>query len=357
MENDTSLLRSQRKLDHIKYSIECEDGPVTSGFEDFLLVHQSIPASANLTIKSTSAGFLGKILSQPLIINAMTGGIDEAVKINRALAEVAKETGIALAVGSQAAALENTTVDESFKVVRKANPDGLILANLSALASWEKALQAVEMICADGLQLHLNIPQELVMKEGDRGFELLLDNINDIVTRVPVPVIAKEVGFGFSRETVFSLFGCGIRNIDIGGQGGTNFIAIEQMRRGPEDISSLYHWGLPTSVSLLETISTGLPFTIVASGGIRSALDVAKSLVAGAHAVGVAAPFLRTLLKKSQEILEREIINWQSELQNIMLLMGAEHISQLRKKPMIITGKTKLWLDQRGISSLGFGLR
>lgn len=356
MKNNTSRLRSQRKLEHIKYSIELEDGPVASGFEDIFLVHQSIPV-CDLDQINTNTSFLGKILNQPLIINALTGGVDETVKINKALAEVAKETGIAMAVGSQSAALENTKVAESFIVVRKANPGGLILANISALVPWEAALRAVEMICADGLQLHFNIPQELIMKEGDRVFGRLLDNISEIVAKVPVPVIAKEVGFGFSRETVFSLFGCGIRNIDIGGQGGTNFIAIEQMRRNPEVISSLYQWGIPTCISLLEIISTGLPFTIVASGGIRSAMDVAKSLAAGAQVVGVAAPFLRTLLKHSQKILVNEIINWQLELQKIMLLMGASNIFQLRSRPIVITGKTKIWLDQRGISPLAFGIR
>lgn len=356
MKINTSRLRSQRKLDHIKYSVELEDGPVPSGFDDVFLLHQSIPV-CDLEQINTTTSFLGKFLRQPLIINALTGGVDETVKINKALAEVAKETGIAMAVGSQSAALENTKVAESFVIVRRVNPEGLILANVSALIPWKAALQAVEMISADGLQLHFNIPQELIMKEGDRFFGRLLDNISEIVARMPVPVIAKEVGFGFSRETVFSLFGCGIRVIDLGGQGGTNFIAIEQMRRNQDAISPLSDWGIPTSISLLETISTKLPLSIVASGGIRSALDVAKSLAAGAQVVGVAGPFLRTLIKHSQKILENEILSWQSELQKIMLLVGAANIYQLRSMPIIITGKTKIWLDQRGVSLLAFGLK
>jgi isopentenyl-diphosphate delta-isomerase len=356
MKNNTSKLRSQRKLEHIRYSIELDDGPVTSSFEEIYLVHQSIPIS-NLDQISTKVSFLGKSINQPLIINALTGGVSETIKINKSLAEVAKETGIAMAVGSQSAALEDKKLAESFTVVRKTNPNGLIIANVSALIQWQSALRAVEMIGADALQIHFNVPQELIMKEGDRVFVHLLDNVSEIVSKAPVPVIAKEVGFGFSRETVFSLYGCGIRNIDIGGQGGTNFIAIEQMRRSPRDISHLQQWGIPTCISLLETISTGLPFTIIASGGIRSPLDVAKSLALGAQLVGVAAPFLRTLIKRSQKALVSEITNWQLELQKIILLAGASDILQLKTRPIVTTGKTKTWLDQRSFIPLGFSIR
>ena len=185
---------------------------------------------------------MGQGLSLPLIINAMTGGIQEAWDFNRDISELGAQFNIGVAVGSQTIALENRQLAESFKIVRKVNPEGLILANVAANAEPQMAVRAAEMIEADGLQLHLNIPQELAMREGDRRFKGLKDNIAEIVHLSPVPVIAKEVGFGMSRETAQQLFDTGVRFFDVGGRGGTNFIAIEQARSGvlADEFSS---WG------------------------------------------------------------------------------------------------------------------
>ena len=205
------------------------DGPATSGFEDIYLINNSVP---ELDLAQVNAGivFLGRELKMPLIINAITGGIREAEELNRDLSQLACRQGLGMAVGSQVVAMQEKIPPESFRVVRRENPAGLVLANVSARSGFSVALKAVEMLEADGLQVHLNVPQELAMPEGDRDFCGVLDNIAELVKRSPVPVIAKEVGFGLSREAADRLIEAGVEYLDVGGRGGTNFIAIENRR-------------------------------------------------------------------------------------------------------------------------------
>ncbi|KKM08811.1 hypothetical protein SY88_22150 [Clostridiales bacterium PH28_bin88] len=354
--NNPPSRREERKLEHIKYSLEMMDGPVTSGFEDVELVHQALP-ELDLEGVEIGAQFLGKELRLPLVINALTGGTEKTTEINRSLARVARETGVGMAVGSQAAALENRGVEESFRVAREENPHGLLLANVGASTPWQSASRAVEMIEADGLQLHLNVPQELAMAEGDRSFRSILANIATIVQRVPVPVVVKEVGFGISREAIIGLFAAGVRYVDVGGQGGTNFVAIERARWPEEPGGPPSHWGIPTAVSLLEAAGTGLPLQLIASGGIRSPLDTAKAIALGAHLVGVAGPMLRVLITQSETVLTELIKRWQSELQTIMLMAGAGRVVDLARLPVVITGKTREWLSQRGIDTAKYARR
>lgn len=283
----------------------------------------------------------------------MTGGIDEALALNRDISELGAKFNIGIAVGSQTIALENKQLAQSFKIVRKVNRDGLILANVAANSDPRVAVRATEMIEADGLQLHLNAPQELAMKEGDRDFRGLKDNIAEIVRLSPVPVIAKEVGFGMSRETAQQLFDAGIRFFDVGGRGGTNFIAIEQARSGvlADEFAS---WGIPTAVSIAELTSLYLPIVVVASGGIRSGLDAAKALALGANLVGIAGRFLRTWSDKGVNALEDEIQRFKYHLKAAMLMTGARDLADLRRKPLIIGGPTAHWLTARGIDVSGW---
>jgi isopentenyl-diphosphate delta-isomerase len=315
--------------------------------QDIHLVNNSVP-ELDLSDISTSVCLAGKTLDYPIIINALTGGTDEAFYINQELARLAKEYGLAMAVGSQAIAFSDDTAQDTFSIVRDVNPDGLLLANLSAMSSPEEADQAVQMIKADAIQLHFNVGQELAMREGDRCFRGILDNVAQIVEKSAVPVIAKEVGFGFSREAVGQLYQAGVRIFDTGGKGGTNFIAIEDQREGLFQ-GQLDDWGIATASSLAEIAALKLPITIIASGGIRDACDIGKALALGANLAGMASPLLKTLIKGGPEWLATYMEGLLYRLKAVFLMAGARDCQQLRNCPVVITGETAAWLRARGI--------
>jgi len=332
----------------LNYALKAGKPGIPSGFEDVRLVHNSLPG-LKLDEADTSCVFLGKKLNAPLLINAMTGGHPEVKKINRAFAGAARDFGIAMAVGSQMAGLEDHRLRDTYAVVREENPDGVILANVSAGLPFDWAAAAVEMVSADGLQLYLNVPQELVMPEGDRDFTGVVENIRHVVSSLEVPVIVKEVGFGISRETAAAVYDAGVRHIDVGGQGGTNFVAVEQWRTGRTAGSAMVNWGIPTAASLLEVLSLNLPVFAIASGGLNNGVDAAKALSLGAGMAGMAGCLLRAMLEGSEEILRNLIENIVKELRLAMLLTGASNLEQLKSKPVLITGRTAEWAERRGI--------
>ena len=356
MINHNSEMRQIRKLEHIKYALAEPKDTVRSGLEDVRLVHQAV---VELGIDDIDPGyrFQGKKMSAPLVINAITGGNREVTDINRQLARAAQKAGIALAVGSQAAALEDPTLSDTFAVVRQENPDGVMIANVGCLTPPEMAARAVEMIEADALQVHLNIPQELAMREGERDFKGALENLGRIIKHIPVPVIAKEVGFGISRETARRLFEAGVEWIDIGGRGGTNFVTIERLRGSDEFGPEMEDWGITTAVSLVETLSTGLPLRCIATGGIRNPLEAVKCIGLGADLVGVAGHFLRLLVKGSEYILEQELQRFINGFRSVMLMTDSRDLQQLEASPLVITGKTREWLEQRGIDTCRYARR
>ncbi|HOQ09885.1 MAG TPA: type 2 isopentenyl-diphosphate Delta-isomerase [Syntrophomonadaceae bacterium] len=340
-------MRSKRKADHIRIASRLEDGPSTNGFEDISLLNDSVP-ELSLADIDLSCEFLSKNLTHPLIINAITGGTDEARRINRSLAALTRKYGLAMAVGSQTLAIHEPSLRPTFSVVREENPDGVILANVSALSPIDEALQAVEMVKADGLQLHFNVAQELAMPEGDRDFRGVLDNVARLVKESPVPVIAKEVGFGFSREAAEKLLTAGIQHFDIGGKGGTNFVAIEDQRQGLF-AHEFDDWGIPTAVSLAELLTLEKHVHLTATGGIRTALDGVKALAMGAHLIGMAGPLLKLLINEGESALENYLQGFLYRLKAGVLLAGANSIEKLQQKPVIISGKTAHWLSARGI--------
>ncbi|AGL00952.1 type 2 isopentenyl-diphosphate Delta-isomerase [Desulfoscipio gibsoniae] len=344
-----------RKLEHIKYAMELPEVLDQSGFADLLLVHNALP-ELDWDKTNTSCSFMGKQLSAPLMINAITGGHAGVLEINRGLAKAAAATGIAMAVGSQRAALDDPAVRNTFCVAREENPRGLLLANLSAFCTLEEALEAVNMIEADGIQLYLNVNQELVMREGEVNFSGALENIRNLVLNLPVPVLVKEVGCGMARKTVLALANAGVHYIDVSGFGGTNFAAIEGMRGG-KNCASLEHWGIPTAVSLLEALSVGKGISVVASGGVRTAEDMAKALAAGASLVAMAGPFLRVLKREGPERLIIFINELITNLRRIMMLTGAQHTTALAQQPLVITGLVGEWLKRRGIDINKYAVR
>ncbi|AKG04399.1 type 2 isopentenyl-diphosphate Delta-isomerase [Salimicrobium jeotgali] len=337
-------MRSERKLDHIRHALNHSEGPVHY-FDEVDIVHRSL---AKLDWEQLDISVqLGELnVSSPLFVNAMTGGGGEKTKeINRKLAEIAGEKNIAMAVGSQMAAIKDKEERKTYEVVREVNPDGIIFANVGSEATWEEAEVAIEMLRADALQIHLNTVQEVVMPEGDRDFSFRIENIRRVISESPVPVIVKEVGFGMSGETVKELQALGCRYVDVGGKGGTNFSKVENERRD-NSMDSLHSWGIPTPVSILHSLEAE---HIIASGGIRSGVDGAKALVLGAKAFGMAGPLLKTLMEDGEPALRGKIDLIHHELKSVMMILGCETVEQLKGKPYILHGETKNWISQKGV--------
>ncbi|RXT14042.1 type 2 isopentenyl-diphosphate Delta-isomerase [Ammoniphilus sp. CFH 90114] len=350
------MQRTSRKNDHIKYAIQTGQSG-HHGFADVKFVHNCIPQTSVSDI-SMDTTFGGLQLSSPIVINAMTGGASETFEINRKLARLAKVSNLAMAVGSQMAAIKDPSVRDSYTIVREENPDGIILANLGAEATPDQALEAIEMIAADGLQIHLNIMQELIMPEGDRDFRGVLTRIEKIVRAVNCPVIVKEVGFGMSQESISTLSHTGISAIDIGGAGGTNFARIENARRSiPLDM--LNDWGLTTVQSLLEASSSVIEnrIDIMATGGIQNGLDVAKSLALGASTVGMAGRFLHFVTQYSEEEAILAVDHLHEQLRLVMAAVGVKETKQLASCPLVISGESYHWAQMRGIDCHVFSRR
>ncbi|MED4204229.1 type 2 isopentenyl-diphosphate Delta-isomerase [Neobacillus mesonae] len=350
------MSRSERKWDHIRFALANQEKPF-SAFDDIKFIHQSLPNISMLDVRlDHSIGELS--LSSPIFINAMTGGGgDKTYRINKELAQVAGATGIAMAVGSQMAAIKDKSQKYTFEVVRKENPSGILIANLGSEATPDQAKEAVNMIEANALQIHLNVIQELTMPEGDRDFTGALNRIEAIVRSVDVPVIVKEVGFGMSRETVKTLIAVGVSMIDIGGFGGTNFAEIENNRR-ERALSFFADWGIPTPISIIEADSAANGRTaILGSGGFKGAMDIVKGIAIGAEAVGMAGYFLQTLIERGIDALKEEIETLQHEISIIMTALGAANVADLKKTPLMINGETYHWLHQRGIDTTLYSRR
>jgi isopentenyl-diphosphate delta-isomerase len=347
--------RAQRKIDHINHALSTGQER-KHGFEDIRFVHNSLPNTSVDEIDiSTKIGEL--FLSSPIFINAMTGGGGrETEQINGSLAKAAAQTGVAMAVGSQMAAIKNSEEAATYEVVRRCNPDGIILANLGSEATVEQAKRAVEMIDADAFQIHLNVIQELVMPEGDRSFKQALERIERIVEEVGVPVVVKEVGFGMSHETVEKLSNVGVSIVDVSGYGGTNFSKIENERRA-RHYEFFNSWGITTAASLIEVNNKHPYISTIGSGGIQSAVDAVKALSIGANAVGMAGTLLRVLRDKGMKGLLEELGTVQDEMKIIMAALGCRTVEELKEVPLVISGDTHHWLSSRGIDLNKYGTR
>lgn len=349
------MSRAKRKWDHINLALATGQERL-AGFDDITFIHQSLPEISLKQVNlNTKIGEL--FLSSPIFINAMTGGGgDRTLEINRNLARVARETGVALSVGSQMSALKDPDERRTYEVVRKEYPGGMIIGNLGSEATVEQAKEAVAMLEADALQIHLNVVQELAMPEGDRDFCHTLQRLEEMVKWVEVPIVVKEVGFGMNKETVEKLQSVGVSAVDIGGFGGTNFARIENERRA-RSFAFFDSWGIPTSISIVEAREVSNGLSVLASGGIQTSLDIAKSIALGADAVGIAGYFLKILIKEGVAALIAEIQLIHQELTLMMTALGAKDISQLQQVPVIISGYTHHWLSERNINTKKYSQR
>jgi len=320
-----------------------------SVFGDVHIVHRSL-AEFDMSKLSPETAVAGLSCEWPVMIGAITGGCSNSARINAAFARAAARHGIAMAVGSQRAALEPDVDRSSYEVVRQHCPDGIVLANLPAQCSAGQARDAVAMIGADALQLHLNGLQELLMPEGDRQFSSVVRSVESVIAAVDVPVMVKEVGFGMSHRTATDLESLGVAAIDIGGQGGTSFASIEAHRASPEAPRDSYkEWGLPTAVSLAEARAAVTKMDVVAGGGIRDGHEILKALVMGACAASVCGEFLAALDRGGEEALDELIDAMKRELLVGMAALGVVTVRQLAEVEYVVTGDTALWLMQRGV--------
>lgn len=334
-------MREIRKKEHVEnYLRTTYRGDTLLG--DVFLEHNSLP-DLNFDEIDTKTEFLGKTIDYPIIINAMTGGTDFAQDINKELSLIAKEFNIPMAVGSQTIALcEKESCKQSFRVVREnLGEKGVVIGNLNAHATLEEVKKALDMIEADGIQLHLNPAQEIVMLEGDRDFKGILKNIENIVKSIDKPVIVKEVGFGMSKNVAKRLYNIGVRNIDISGTGGTNFIEIENIRFREMDFSDIYEWGIPTALSLVKCRELPRDLNIIASGGIRTSIDIVRSLVLGANLVGISGEILSYLLHGGYDSAKEYLDTTIHKIKILMLLQGKKNIEELRKSDYKITGRLR----------------
>jgi isopentenyl-diphosphate delta-isomerase len=330
-------LTERRKEEHIRINLDenVQFPRLTTGFEDYAFMHRALP-ELDLADIDTSLTLFGKSLVTPVFISSMTGGTELARNINRNLAVVAQERGLAMGLGSQRAAIEDPALVETY-AVRDLAPDILLFANVGGVQlnygyGVDECHRAVDMVEADALILHFNVLQEAVQPEGDTRFAGLLDKVEQVCARIGVPVIAKEVGWGFSEEDVHNLANAGVAAIDVAGSGGTSWSEVEY-HRAPDAFHarvarSFADWGIPTAEAIQYARKGAPQLPILASGGLRDGIDVAKSIALGARMAGMAGPFLKAAAQSVEAVFEfeREVT---TQLRIAMLAAGARDLSTL----------------------------
>lgn len=346
---------ARRKDDHVRLASEQHAEPRAHDFDHVRPMNHPLAAGDRARVSLRTAG---RVLDWPvpLYINGMTGGTEFTATINRALALAARETGVPIASGSTGILHRDPAAIPSFRVLRDLNPDGFVLANVNANLTPAQARRSVEILEADALQVHVNPAQEIVMPEGDRDFTRWSDGIAAIVAGAGVPVVVKEVGAGMSRGTVAQLRDLGVAAVDVSGRGGTDFTAIEAARRTDGRLGYLAGWGQSAPEGLLDAASVD-GVDLLASGGVRHPLDVVRALALGATAVGVAGGFLRLLLTEGEAALVARIASWLSEIGDIMTLLGAHAVADLRRTDLLVTGPLREFCELRGIDAAAYARR
>jgi isopentenyl-diphosphate delta-isomerase len=361
---------SNRKIEHLTlcatHEVEAhndEHGHRRTGFDDITFIHNALP-QINMDKIETTIDFLGEKFAFPLLISSMTGGHPDTLEVNRALALAAEEMQIGIGVGSQRAALEDPALEDSFRVVRDSAPDIFVFGNLGISQIQEYGIegveQAVEMIDADAIAIHLNFLQEAVQPEGNTNACGGLELIRQVCQSMNIPVIVKETGCGISYKVAQVLCDAGVSAIDVGGLGGTSWAGVEVYRAKEQGANLcerlgnlLWDWGIPTPISVIES-SISVP--VIATGGIRTGMDIAKSLAVGASLCGTALPLIKPALSGSKEVIKR-LRTMLEELKVVMFLTGYDTIEDLMQAPVVITGRTAKYLNERGFNTKHFAER
>lgn len=328
---------NERKLKHLR-TIESDPGSDRRRyyFDEIRLKHRALP---ELDIKDVdpSVEFMGRRLSFPLLISSMTGGDHELVRrINFNLAKAAEATGVAMGVGSQRVMFTNPVARDSFELRRLA-PTTLLFANLGAVQlncgfTIEHCRKAVETVGADALILHLNPLQEAVQPDGDCSFAGLAAKIAEVARQLDKPVIVKEVGAGISAEDVRLLADGGVRFVDVAGSGGTSWSRIEHhslMEAERRNLGLTFQdWGIPTPDALRALAPFRDRITLIASGGVRSGIDMVKAMILGASLCGMASPFLKPATESAEAVIGI-IETLRREFATAMFLLGIARAEQL----------------------------
>jgi isopentenyl-diphosphate delta-isomerase len=338
---------ARRKNEHLELCVR-EDVESRRGtlLDQVQLLHEALPELSAAEIDASRELF-GRRLAAPFVISGMTGGTEEAGRLNRALALAAQKLGLGLGVGSQRAMLVDPSCADTFRV-RDAAPDVLLLANLGAVQAREAGVRRVaglvEAIRADALCVHLNAAQELVQDEGDRDFRGCLAILRSLALELPVPLVVKETGCGFAPATLARLRDAGVRVVDVSGAGGTSWPGVEALRGSRRQRAlgaELRDWGIPTAAALVYAHRAG--FTAIASGGVRSARDALGALALGASAVGLALPFLRAYAERGAQGVLETAEDLCEGLRALMLLSGARRLDDLPSIPRVLGSELRAW--------------
>jgi len=351
----------ERRVSHVEICVgkKVSAKHITTLFEDVHLVHNPLP-EMDLEDVNPSVSLFGRRFSLPICIDSITGGAAEVSRISRNLAEAAEVLGIPMFTGSMRNALYSEEVARSFRAIREVAPSAFIGANIGAPQlskglKVEEVERLIDLLRADALVVHLNPLQELIQPEGEPYYRNVLAAISNLVKSLKAPVIVKETGAGISREAYSKLAVIGVAAVNVAGAGGTSWAAVEHYRA--HEVGALekarlgellWDWGIPTALCLLELkgVSPGVP--IIASGGIRTGLDVVKAIVLGASSTALALPLLRPAMSSSGDVV-REIKRLEHELKAVMFLTGSKDVPSLGNVRYYVTGRLReLW---RGGSS------
>jgi len=352
-----------RKEEHLKIPIEYDVQHSINYFDDIKLIHHAIP-EIDLKDIDLSLNFFNKQISAPICISAITGGHPVSKEVNKILAKAAEEENIIMSVGSQRIGLEDPSTIDSFKIVREFAPTIPVIGNLglgqvsSTDFRQEDLTNCIDMVNADVMAIHLNALHELVQYKGNISYKNFRQNFKKIRESTKIPLLAKEVGTGFNQELTLLLDELGFDGFDVGGTGGTSFAAIESKRnnfdndkysRNPADV--FREWGIPTPVSIVNVRKVSQKLTI-ATGGLKTGIDIAKSIVLGADIGGFAYKFLKSSWqdRKNDTISNtvREIRTLKNELRSSLWLMNLSNLSELKNKreKCVIIGNLYFWLNQ-----------
>jgi isopentenyl-diphosphate delta-isomerase len=325
----------------------------TTLFEDVELVHQPM-VETRLEDIDLSVVALGKRLNYPLIITGMTGGAEEVARFNREVAALADRMGVGFGVGSQRVALRYPEMKKTFEV-RDVAPNVLLFGNIGVAQARELSAREVtrlaEDIGADAMCVHLNAAMEIIQENGDHDFRGSLDAVRRLVGESPLPIVAKETGCGFARESGIKLRDAGIEWVDVSGAGGTSWVGVETIRnRAMRHLGeAFWDWGVPTAASVCELSS--LDLNLIASGGIRTGLQAAKALALGAKVVGVALPVLRAYVSGGINGVEAFLNAFCDELRVALMLCGCARVGDLTADRAVIGGRLLEWIERRRLAA------
>jgi isopentenyl-diphosphate delta-isomerase len=357
LRGDEKEVIAKRKLDGLKIPLErdVQARTVSTLLECVHLIHNALP-EIDFDEIDTSTTFLNHRFGAPILIDAMTGGTPEAAKVNANLAAAAEKLNLGMVLGSQRAALLGEDLAETYRVARREGPNIFLAANiggaqLAKRLSLDEIKKLIDIVEADALVVHLNPLQELIQPEGEPIYKGVLDRIRELTKQLNLPVIVKEVGCGLSREVALKLELANVAALNVAGAGGTSWAGIEYHRAVEAEAAQkaelgeiFWDWGIPTAAALIEVVRA-VKIPVIASGGIRTGLDVAKCIALGAALSGMAYPLLKAAVISKEEV-EKTLNKTILQLKTTMFLVGAQKVSELRNVRKVITQPLKDWVAE-----------